>query len=79
MDPLYISILEHAFSSPGLLGSIPKKTIYILSKVIFDGEGKVSSFDHICHFDLKCRSLNIFVDNEICRLFTLTFKCQIKS
>jgi hypothetical protein len=79
MSPLYISILEHAFSSCRPTGSISKKTIDSLSKLKFDGEGVISSFDHLSRFNHKCNSFRIFNENELCRLFTLTFQGRIKS
>lgn len=78
MDPLHISILEHDFSSPRLPRSIPKKIVDFLSKVKFDGERIISTFNHICQFNHKCKSHKISNDNEFFKLFPLIFSERIK-
>ena len=79
MAPLYIPVLEYAFSSPRPSGGISKKTFYSLSNLKFDGEGKISTFCHLCCFIHKCNLFKIYNEDEVCGLFTLTFKGRIKS
>jgi hypothetical protein len=45
-----------------------------LSNLKFDHESKISTFDHLYQFIDKCKSFDITNDNEICKLFTLTFQ-----
>jgi len=78
MDSLCISILEHAFISCKPTRSISKKTINSLSKINFDGEGIIFDFVHLRRFNPKCKSFEIYNENELCRLFTLTFQGRIK-
>ena len=47
-----IIVLEHAFHFS--LPDIPNKTVSLLSKLIFDGGGNVSTKDHINKFWCKC-------------------------
>jgi hypothetical protein len=78
MAPPCISILEHVFIMCKPTRSISKKTINSLSKLNFDGEGVIFSFVHLCRFNPKYKSFEIYNENELCRLFTLTFQGRIK-
>ena len=74
MALLSIVILDYAFSSCRPTRNIPNKQLESLSNLKFDGESKIFAFDHICQFMVKCKSFDITNDNEICKLFTLTFQ-----
>jgi len=74
MALVYIPVLGHTFSSCRPARNIPKKQLESLSNLKFDGESKISSFDHLYQFIDKCKNFNITNDNEICGLFTLTFQ-----
>lgn len=75
----YIPIKEYAFSLPRSTASILGKTINLLSKVKFNSQGEVCRLDHIIEFIHKSLSCGIVTDNELGRLFTLTFKGRIRS
>jgi hypothetical protein len=71
-----ITVFEHAFHFS--LPNIPNKTVSLLSKLTFDGEGNVSAKDHINKFWCKCIEHNIFYLKVLCRLFSFTFRGRIK-
>jgi hypothetical protein len=48
MAPAQITVLKHAFNVT--LPIIPNKTIDLVSKLTFDGEGNTSVVDHISIF-----------------------------
>jgi hypothetical protein len=57
MAPVYIPTLGHAFSSCRPTRYIPKKKLESLSNLKFDGESKISAFDHLYQFMDKCKIL----------------------
>ena len=71
-----MTVLEHAFHFS--LPDIPNKTVSLLSKLTFDGGGNVSAKDHINKFWCKCIKHDIFDLNNLCRLFSFTFRGWIK-
>ena len=78
MAPLHIFTKYHAFSLIRPFGSISSKTVNLLLRVKFDGEGEVYAFDQISQFIHKFLSCGIFNYNYLCKLFTLTFKGRTK-
>lgn len=66
------------FSSPRLSRSISKNIVYSLWNLKFVSEWKIFSFDHLCCFNHKCKFFKISNEDELCRLFTLTFEGTIK-
>jgi hypothetical protein len=70
--------LGHDFSSPEPTRCFLRKPILSLIKPTYDGENGVSIVDHVLQFMIKCNSFNIINENEICRLFSLTFKGRIQ-
>jgi hypothetical protein len=71
-----ITVLEHTFYFS--LPDVPKKTVSLFSKLIFDGRGNVSSKDHINKFWCKCVKHDISDLKVLCRLFIFTFRGRIK-
>jgi hypothetical protein len=71
-----ITVLEHAFHLS--LPVIPNKTTNIFSELTFDGEGNTSAVDHISKFLYECLRHKIVDPNVTCRLFSLTFRYQVK-
>jgi len=78
MDPLHIFVLEHAFSLPRPSGSIPKKIVGHLPKFRFDGEKLFLISNHLGLFNFQSQRLKVYIDNERCKLFTVTFNGRIK-
>lgn len=78
MAPICIPTLGHALNSLEPTRGMPEKQIESLSQLNFDGESNISTLNHIDGFVNRCKYFNIIVDNEICRLFTLTFIGQIR-
>jgi hypothetical protein len=76
MAPAQIIVLEHAFHFS--LPNIPNKTVSLLSKLTFDGEGNVSAKTHLNKFSCKCIKHGITDLNVLCRLFAFTFRGRIK-
>jgi len=74
-----MKVKEFSFSLPRPSRSITLKIVNHLSHVKFDGEGEVTVVEHVYRFFNKCRFYKIYTDNEICRLFTLTFEGRIES
>jgi hypothetical protein len=71
-----ITVLEHAFNFS--LPDVPNETVSCLSKLTFDGEGKLSAKDHLNKFSCKCIKHNILDLGVLCRLFAFTFRGRIK-
>jgi hypothetical protein len=71
-----ITVLEHAFHFS--LPDIPNETVSFLSKITFDGEGNVSTKDHISNFWCKRIKHDISNLKVLCRLFSFTFRGRIK-
>jgi hypothetical protein len=69
-------MLEHAFNVS--LPVIPNKTTNLFSEITFDDEGNTFAVEHISIFFNKCLRHNISDPNVTCRLFTLTFRGQVK-
>lgn len=76
MAPTQIPIWEYVFNLPSI--NLPSKTVSLLSRLKFDGEGKVSASDHLLNFLNKCVKHNITDLNLTCRLFVLTFRGRIE-
>jgi hypothetical protein len=71
-----ITVLEHAFNFS--LPDVPNETVSRLSKLTFDGEGKLSAKDHLNKFSCKCIKHDISDLEVLCRLFAFTFRGRIK-
>jgi hypothetical protein len=71
-----ITVLEHAFNFS--LPDVPNETVSCLSKLTFDGEGNLSTKDHLKKFLCKCIKHNISDLQVLCRLFAFTFRGRIK-
>jgi hypothetical protein len=71
-----ITVLEHAFNFS--LPDVPNETVSCLSKLTFDGEGKLSAKDHLNKFSCKCIKHDISDLEVLCRLFAFTFRGRIK-
>jgi hypothetical protein len=71
-----ITVLEHAFNFS--LPDVPNETVSRLSKLTFDGEGKLSAKDHLIKFSCKCIKHDISDLEVLCRLFAFTFRGRIK-
>jgi hypothetical protein len=71
-----ITVLEHLvhFSLP----DIPNETVSLLYKLTFDGGGYVSTKDHLNNFWCQCIKHDISNLKVLCRLFSFTFRGQIK-
>jgi len=76
MDSTQIPVWEHIFNLPSV--TIPSKTVSLLSRLKFDGEGKVSAKDHLLKFSSKCDKYKITDLNLTCRLFALTLGGRIE-
>jgi hypothetical protein len=79
MTPLCTSLWDIPLSLLIPTRGISLKAVNLLSHSKFDGEGHVSAFTHLNQFDITQQNLNIVQDNEICRLFILTFEGRIKT
>ena len=76
MAPTQIPIWESIFNLPSV--TLPNKTTSLLSRLEFDGEGKIFVRDHLLKFLNKRVKYNINDLNLMCRLFTPTFRGWIK-
>ena len=79
MAPIHIPAWDHAYSLPRPMHGISKKTVYLLSKIKFDGENKTFACRHISEFNLACNNIKVFQDVELCILFTLTLEGRIQA
>ena len=77
MAPIYIPTLGHAFNSPKPTRGMPKKQIESLSQLKFDSESNIYALNRIVGFVNRCKSFNIIIDNQISKIFTLTFRGRI--
>ena len=57
---------------------ILQTTTNFLSQNKFNGESEIPSLDHLFKFINRCISRKITDKGALCKLFTLTFKSQIK-
>ena len=76
MAPTQIPVGEHVFNLPSV--TIPSKTVSLLSRLKFDGEGKLSAREHLLKFSIKCDKYKITDLSLTCRLFALTLGGRIE-
>jgi len=79
MVPLHVYVWHRPLNLLIPLGCILKKKFDLLSNLKLNGEGKVSTINHINQFNITRHNLKIVWDNEISRLFTLTLEGWIKA
>jgi len=72
MAPAQIIVWDNAFHFT--LHDIPNKTVALLSKLAFDGEGNVSAKTHLNKFLSKCIKHGIIDLNVLCRFFAFPFR-----
>jgi hypothetical protein len=71
-----ITVSEHAFNFS--LPNVPNETVSRLSKLTLDGEGNLSTKDHLNKFWCKCIKHDISDLGVLCRIFAFTFRGRIK-
>jgi hypothetical protein len=72
--PLHTSIWDDPLILLRPTKVISLKTINLLSNSKCNGQGYVSAFAHLSHFNITQQNIKIVQDNESCRLFVLTFE-----
>ena len=78
MDSSPTSVWDYAFSLPWPVVFKFLETAQLLSKVKFDGRSKIDALGHLYQFIQNSSTLNIFDQGTFCKLFTATFKGQIR-
>ena len=76
MASTQIPVWEHVFNFTSI--DIPSKTVSLLSRHKFDGEGKLSAREHVLKFSIKCDEYKITDLGLTCRLFALTLGGRIE-
>jgi hypothetical protein len=69
-----ITVLEHAFNFS--LPDVPNETVSRLSKLTFDGEGNLSTKDHLNNIWCKCIKHDILDLGVLCRLSLLLLEVE---
>ena len=59
----------------GPLHELPRKEVAFLPK--FDGEGNITTLEHIRKYESILRLLDITYEDVVCRLFPFTFKGKV--